>query len=210
MPVSHYKIPAKSHCSERLVKRSRFVTSVGHAHGKRAAMAFIDSVKTTYADANHHCWAYVAGAPDDAYLVDKSDDGEPRGTAGKPMLNVVQHSGIGQIVVVVTRYFGGIKLGAGGLVRTYSQCVSAALLQLETTAFAEIIRVELQLPYAGLRRTERWLKDAQIVVEKREFDAHVNLLVQVPLHRLASVRAEFEQFSRGEFRWRVPDPPDDD
>ncbi|MCL4131867.1 UNVERIFIED_CONTAM: hypothetical protein GTU68_031253 [Idotea baltica] len=106
--MDSYPVPAQRQEFETEVKRSRFVTSVDCVDSKEAAKSFIQSVRAAYPDANHHCWAMVAGRPDDIYLQDQSDDGEPKGTAGKPMLNVLQHSGLGNVVAVVTRYFGGV------------------------------------------------------------------------------------------------------
>ena len=130
--MDSYPAPLGLQQFEQENKRSRFITTVADVDGKAAAKRFIQSVRENFPDANHHCWAMVAGPPDDIYQQDQSDDGEPKGTAGKPMLNVLQHSELGNTAVVVTRYFGGIKLGAGGLVRAYTQSVSSALSQLVT------------------------------------------------------------------------------
>ncbi|MEH6457607.1 MAG: YigZ family protein, partial [Cocleimonas sp.] len=118
-----YKIPAKQHRHETIIKRSRFITTIAHASSADEANAFIASIKKEFPDASHNCWAYVAGPAADSAKIGMSDDGEPHGTAGKPMLNVLLHSDIGEIVAVVTRYFGGTKLGPGGLVKAYSGSV---------------------------------------------------------------------------------------
>jgi len=115
--MDSYKTPSKKQRFELEIKRSRFITTVEKVSEKQHALRFITEQQKEMPDANHHCWAMIAGQPDDIYQHDQSDDGEPKGTAGKPMLNVLSHSGFGNIVVVVTRYFGGIKLGTGGLVR---------------------------------------------------------------------------------------------
>ena len=116
-----YNIPQPGlHRCEEIIKRSRFIATVAWAPDVGAAKSFIETIKSEFPDATHNCWAYAAGPPGDTAAVGFSDDGEPHGTAGRPMLNALLHSGIGEAAVVVTRYFGGVKLGSGGLVRAYS------------------------------------------------------------------------------------------
>ena len=121
----------------------------------------------------------IAGLPTDVYQHDQSDDGEPKGTAGKPMLNVLQHSDLGNIVVVVTRYFGGIKLGAGGLVRAYSQCVSEALKELSTIEFLIRDELRIKLAYSLLDSLEHAIKELNIEISDKQFSdtIHMKLLV---------------------------------
>ena len=109
-----FYVPASRVRASEIIKRSRFIATVERASSVEEARVFIDKIKKEFPDANHNCWAYEAGAPGSLVSVGMSDDGEPRSTAGKPMLNVLINSGIGEIVAVVTRYFGGIKLGTGG------------------------------------------------------------------------------------------------
>jgi len=131
------------------IKRSRFITDIAPAESKLKAYAFIEHIRHREPDARHHCWAYVAGHPITSIERRSSDAGEPQGTAGKPMLNVLQHQAIGDIVVVISRYFGGIKLGAGGLVRAYSssvqQAIEATPLILRRTMLTAIIDVPFAL-----------------------------------------------------------------
>ncbi|NLG62975.1 MAG: hypothetical protein GX539_12100, partial [Candidatus Cloacimonetes bacterium] len=100
-----------------MVQRSRFIATLAHAPDVESARAFIEEVRAEFPDATHNCWAFVAGPPGSTSHVGFSDAGEPHGTAGRPMLDVLLHSGIGEVAAVVTRYFGGVKLGKGGLVR---------------------------------------------------------------------------------------------
>jgi len=94
-------------------KRRRFITSLNTVTGREQALEFVQNIRDEMPTASHHCWAFIAGRPDDANEFGQSDHGEPGGSAGKPMFNVLQYSGLGDIVVVVTRYFGGKKLGVG-------------------------------------------------------------------------------------------------
>ena len=125
--MTRYPIPAagpdRPHRTELLIRRSRFLAQCAHTPGPEAARAFVESIRRANADATHNCWAYAAGAPGQTARIGSSDDGEPHGTAGRPMLQVLLHCGIGEICVVVTRWFGGVKLGTGGLVRAYQDSV---------------------------------------------------------------------------------------
>lgn len=124
-----YSVPGEPRQYDFEIKRSRFLTRLGRASSRDEAEAFIRAVREQFPDARHVCWAYIAGAPDTT-VMSMSDDGEPSGTAGRPMLNALQHSGIGEVVVAVVRYFGGIKLGTGGLQRAYGDAVTGVLAGL--------------------------------------------------------------------------------
>jgi uncharacterized YigZ family protein len=130
--MSDYWVPKGSVEVEEEIKGSRFITRVFNADSVDKARALLRQLKEQEPTATHHCWAYVVGNPQSTTLIGCSDDGEPSGTAGKPMLNVLQHSGVGDIIAICTRYYGGTKLGTGGLVRAYSGGVKLALAQLET------------------------------------------------------------------------------
>jgi len=186
--MDRYSTPANRQRFEIEIKRSRFITTVIPVQDKTAAMTQIDSVRQEFPDANHHCWAMIAGAPLDTHQQEQNDDGEPKGTAGKPMLNVLLHSGMGNLVVIVTRYFGGIKLGAGGLVRAYSSSVSGALLQITTITQYVSVRCLLELPYSQLDILEHWLKTGNIMILDREFSDNVVLTLDVPETEVAALR----------------------
>ena len=114
-----YLIPAQTFRNTEEIKHSRFITTVGHAPTVEAARSFVTQISQEFSDASHNCWAYVVG-PGTTSQIGMSDAGEPHGTAGRPMLMVLSHSGVGDICAVVTRYFGGKLLGKGGLVKAYS------------------------------------------------------------------------------------------
>ncbi|GAK29250.1 YigZ family protein, partial [Serratia liquefaciens] len=122
-----YPIPAGPISVSEEIKKSRFITLLAPTSGVDAAKAFIQQVRDEHPAARHHCWAFVAGPPTDSQQLGFSDDGEPSGTAGKPILAQLMGSGIGEITAVVVRYYGGIKLGTGGLVRAYGSGVQQAL-----------------------------------------------------------------------------------
>ncbi|MGF1683383.1 YigZ family protein [Photobacterium minamisatsumaniensis] len=138
-----YLIPASGATFEEEIKKSRFITYLAHTPNIMAAKAFVQHIKDKHSDARHNCWAFVAGRPENSMLWGFSDDGEPSGTAGKPILAQLSGSGVGEITAVVTRYSGGIKLGTGGLVKAYGGGVQQALALLQTTQ--KIITTELVL-----------------------------------------------------------------
>ncbi len=172
-----YIIPAKPYRTEETIKRSRFVVTLARAATETDAKEFIASIKNEFSDANHNCWAYVAGPPGDSSQVGMSDDGEPRGTAGKPMLTVLLHSDIGEIVAVVSRYFGGTKLGTGGLVRAYSGCVKSALTHMTVQVKRDVITLLAIFDYPKVTRIKQMLDsfNARIIEEKYEADVAFKL-----------------------------------
>lgn len=150
MALSPYPVPAASLVWEQEIKKSRFIAYIAHTPTPADARALIESVRRTEQNAGHHCWAFVAGAPTDTQVLGFSDDGEPSGTAGKPMLAQLQGSELGEVTAVVSRYFGGIKLGTGGLVRAYGGTVAAALRLLETRERRILGRLTLVADYSDI------------------------------------------------------------
>ncbi|MGB1091893.1 MAG: YigZ family protein [Oceanobacter sp.] len=146
---SIYNIPdlTDPHTCELEIKRSQFITFLHTASNRQQADDFIREVRALHPQARHICWAYIAGAPDTT-VTSMSDDGEPSGTAGRPMLKVLQHSGLGEVVVAVVRYFGGIKLGTGGLQRAYSDAVSLALDNLPTCKRVPTTELTIEFDYS--------------------------------------------------------------
>lgn len=195
--MDRYKIPAGRHDVECVIKRSRFIASVNVIDDRAGALRFVSALREQFPDANHHCWAYLSGPPGDLRQADKSDDGEPRGTAGRPILNVLEHSGLGCIVAVVTRYFGGVKLGAGGLVRAYGQSVNDALLALPTTTRFITVAVQVCLPYAQLASVEHWLAGTDIVVRDKTFADEVTLVLDVPADFVERTQQALQALGQG-------------
>lgn len=129
---SGYPVPMAGVEVSEEIKKSRFITLLAHAPTVAAAKAWIEAVRRAHPGARHHCWAFVAGAPKDSQVYGFSDDGEPSGTAGKPMLAQLMGSGVGEIAAVGVRYYGGVLLGTGGLVKAYGGGVGMALKALTT------------------------------------------------------------------------------
>jgi len=143
-----YRIPSENTEAEIVIQKSRFIAQAFSIESREEVGGILDEIKSKHPKAGHHCYAFVSGAPTDSQAYGFSDDGEPNGTAGKPMLNVLMHSGIGQILVVVTRYFGGIKLGTGGLVRAYTNATNEVLGNLNTILKEEKAKAELHVSYS--------------------------------------------------------------
>jgi uncharacterized YigZ family protein len=175
-----YKIPAKLYRTEETIKRSRFIASVAHASTEEDAKAFISIIKNEFPDATHHCWAYVAGPPGDIARIGMSDDGEPHGTAGKPILTVLLHSEIGEIVAVVTRYFGGTKLGKGGLVRAYSGSVKNALAGLSIKEKRDIITLTAILDYSRIAAVKQMIDSFNSEIIEEKYEADVSFKIELP------------------------------
>ena len=148
-PMQRYPVPAEIIRNETIVVNSRFIASLGPVFNVEEAKEFIANIRAEFADASHNVPAYLVGFGS-SVTAHCSDDGEPSGTAGRPALSVLQGSGLGDAVVVVTRYFGGTKLGTGGLVRAYSDAVKAVLA---VTPHAEKVPthiVMIVIPYSYL------------------------------------------------------------
>ncbi len=178
--AGRYAIPADRTRAEETIDRSRFVTTIGHASTIEDARAFVASVSAEFADATHNCWAYVIGPPGDTSRVGMSDDGEPHGTAGRPMLHVLIHSDVGDIVAVVTRYYGGTKLGKGGLARAYSGGVKHALEVLPTRDLVETSTLDLELEYSTLETVRRSFPDFEVDVLSEAFGERVVVRIEIP------------------------------
>ena len=198
MVATRYLIPATSHRVEEEIRHSRFVTSVGGAPTVEAARAFIAGVSNEFADASHNCWAYVVGPPGSTSQIGMSDAGEPHGTAGRPMLNVLLHSGIGDIVAVVTRYFGGTLLGTGGLVRAYSGGVQLALQTLPTMEHVPSVELIVVVEYTTVTLLQRLLPEYEAELTHQEFAADVTFRVKVPIERVAPFTTRLTDLTHGQ------------
>jgi uncharacterized YigZ family protein len=153
----NYQVPAAIHEAEYEIKKSRFIARVVPVQSREEVNAGVQAARADYPDARHHCWAYLLGKPADAAGAGMSDDGEPAGTAGRPILNVLQHGQLGDVLVVVSRYFGGIKLGAGGLVRAYGTATQQALEQTPARTLRILTRCRVSGDFAAEQGLRHWL-----------------------------------------------------
>ncbi|RME49040.1 MAG: YigZ family protein [Chloroflexi bacterium] len=181
---TRYPAPASIVQVEEVIKRSRFIGTAGPAATVDEAQAFIAEVRDQYRDATHNAWAFLVGIGDSA-VRGMSDDGEPSGTAGQPILARIEGSGLGDLVVVVTRYFGGVKLGTGGLVRAYGGVAGMAIKALDIVEKVRMKRIDLEAVHYSHYGPLRGLIEAHggKVIEEN-FGEAVDLRVAIPLDRL--------------------------
>lgn len=192
-----YQVPARLHRVEDVIRRSRFITTLHRATDPDTAREWVDSVSDEFADATHNCWAFVAGPPGSTAQVGMSDDGEPHGTAGRPMLNALLHSGVGQVAAVVTRYYGGIKLGRGGLGRAYAGGVQLALSSLLLVERVDRIRVHLEVDYDGVDPVLRLLDEVGVERRSEAWGRRAVFDLAVPADVLDRVVREIRNLSSG-------------
>lgn len=193
-----YPVPARIHRSEETIQRSRFLTVLAHAPDADAAHAFVARMREEHPDATHHCWAFVAGPPGSTTHMGMSDDGEPHGTAGRPMLTALLHGGVGEVVAVCVRWYGGTKLGTGGLSRAYAGGVKAALDSLPTRERVERVPVEVTVGYPEVDGLQRLLDELEIEVEEEDYGAEVRYRCAVPASAVASFERAVADLTRGE------------
>ncbi|MGD8293233.1 MAG: YigZ family protein [Desulfobacterales bacterium] len=193
-----YKIPATLYRTEQTIKRSKFIATVAHASTTEDAKTFISAIKCEFQDASHNCWAYVAGPPGDTARVGMSDDGEPHGTAGKPILSVLLHSEIGEIVAVVARYFGGTKLGTGGLVRAYSSSVKNAIAGLSVKEKRDVLSLTVTFDYSKLTAVKLLIKSFGCEIIEENYEADVSLKIVLPKTNKDSFTRAITDLMRGE------------
>lgn len=190
--------------AEIIEKKSRFIATVRPVVNEEEAAAFIDEMKKKYYDARHNCSAFVIGSR--AELTRSSDDGEPSGTAGRPMLEVLLGSGIRNIAVVVTRYFGGTLLGTGGLVRAYSGVVKEALALCETARQRFGVKLRINTDYNAVGKIQYLLANKNIDVTDSVYAADVEMTVIAPIEEYdrlckeiteaTGARAQLEEIER--------------
>ena len=161
---------------EKVIERSRFIANCAHAESEEQARAFIAGIRAEHSLATHNCFAFVADRKGN--LLRFSDDGEPQGTAGMPILNVIKAQELYETAVAVVRYFGGIKLGAGGLTRAYSSCAAEALSAAEKCLYDVCAEYCIRVGYPEVNALTRFL-EGRCVIVNRAFEADAAFTVQV-------------------------------
>lgn len=193
-----YPIPEGRFRSEIEVGRSRFIATVHPVASADEAQLFIAEIKAEFLDAHHNCWAYLIGQPGSTDHVGMSDDGEPHGTAGKPMLTALQYSGLGDTVVVVTRYFGGVKLGKGGMVKAYTAAVKAALDQAPRSERVEWAHFQATLDYALVTSFERRLAEFEGEALSTDYREQVSYQIRLPKECKEVFHGMFDDLTAGQ------------
>ena len=197
---TRYRVPESRHRTEDTIERSRFICTLARVTSPAEAQSLIRELNAEFADATHNCWAYVIGSPGSTSRVGMSDAGEPHGTAGRPMLTVLLHSGVGDIAAVVTRYYGGTKLGTGGLVKAYSGAVQRALATLPVTERIDYVELTVVLGYPSIDAVQQLLPLHEAEVLTESYGAEVSYLLRVPGAAAEALRSALLDATRGQAR----------
>lgn len=196
--LEDYIVLKEGGCGELVEKKSRFIATLFPVTSEEEAAAFIEEIKKKYWDAKHNCSAFVIGP--NAELTRCSDDGEPSGTAGRPMLEVLLSEGVRNVAVVVTRYFGGTLLGTGGLVRAYTQAVKEGLKNSKTAKMYYGMEIVMHTDYNGVGKILYLLEKQGVKVRSAEYAQAVTLTVTVPAKKKAGLIKEVTQATGGKCR----------
>jgi len=178
--MTDYLVPKKQHRCEIEVKRSRFIAYVAHTPGVEAAKSFIQNIKSQYPDARHHCYGFIAGKPSDSNMYGFSDDNEPSGTAGMPIFSHLEHSNIGETTVVVVRYFGGTKLGTGGLARAYGDAAKSVLSEANLVTKVVMETGTITVPFTHEAQVRRVIENQDGRILEANYGTEVQLSVEIP------------------------------
>ncbi len=200
--MRRYLIPAEEARAEIQVSNSRFIASLAPVFSVDEAKSFIARIKAEFADASHNVPTFIVGHGS-SVTAHSNDDGEPSGTAGRPALAVLQGSGLGDTAVVVTRYFGGTKLGTGGLVRAYSDAVRAVL---EITARAEKVpthSVMITMPYNYYERVKRLVDAQKGIIREEEFTANVTIHCEFTTEGFPAFQVALKELSHGQLNAEI-------
>ncbi len=195
MADTEFRTVAEGGTAEITEKRSRFIATAVPVHSEKEAEEFLADIRKTYWDARHNCYAYVIGKT--TVLQKCSDDGEPSGTAGRPILDVLTGENLQDVLVVVTRYFGGTLLGTGGLIRAYTQAAKAALDASRIVTKKPGVLLKITTDYNGLGRLQYILGQHGIPIQEPSYTDIVRLIVTLPAEQAAQIEAEITEATAG-------------
>ncbi|GLX78507.1 YigZ family protein [Thalassotalea insulae] len=204
--TSSYSIAANEVIDETVVTRSRFICYLAPCQSKEAAKLFLKQIQQLHPQASHHCYAFVCAHPLDSQSYGFSDDGEPSGTAGRPMLAVLQGSGIGEIIAVVVRYFGGTKLGTGGLQRAYGASVRQALVHLQTKTKIPMVEKTLACQYTQVNDVLHLIEKNGGQIIEQNFQTDVNLSLLIPADNIQQIKTQLQTLSSGQLALKSKEP----
>ena len=200
--MSSYPVPAREIRGELNISNSRFISSLAPAFSVDEARAFIQRIKAEFPDASHHVPVYLIGYGD-TEIAHCSDAGEPSGTAGRPALAVLRGSGLGDVVVVVTRYFGGTKLGTGGLVRAYSEAVRLVVQAVPQAEKVLTHTILLAFPYTYLERVRLLVAAQAGTIVDETFAADVTLTARVNVERFSEFQSALSELTKGQVQAEI-------
>jgi len=194
---SSYLVPVQTIQREQEIKKSRFIATISHAVDKETALRFIDEISKKNQGASHNTFAYIIGNPNDGADVGFNDDGEIGGTAGKPILSVLQMRGIGDVVAVVTRYFGGTRLGTGGLVRAYSGTITMALDEIKLKEHVNLIKIKITTGYEFENSIRNIFDKTGLTIIDVHYTEEVTVLADIPESVSDNLKSEIMNSTRG-------------
>ncbi len=180
MKLSRYRVPSNQHRITLTVVNSRFITTISKVEDVEEAKSVLGNIRREMPDASHHVYAFRVGYGN-SVIEGMSDDGEPSGTAGPPVLMTLRGSNIGDVLVVVTRYFGGTKLGTGGLVRAYTEATRTALDTLKTEEKVSRKTLGIEIPYALYETFKRLIAQHNGIIEDVDFTENVMVIIRIPV-----------------------------
>lgn len=195
--AQNYFIPIGRQRTENLIVNSRFITTVGYVRNTDEVKAFLHQIRAEMPDADHHVYAFRIGYGNST-IEGMSDDGEPSGTAGPPVLAVVRGTTLGDVIVVVTRYFGGTKLGTGGLVRAYTESTKIALGSLQTEEKIEKALLGMEAPYSYYEQIKRLIYEYHGVIEDETFTVDVTILARFALIEVDRFSYALQELTAGQ------------
>ena len=201
--LQSYRVLLEGGEGEIVEKKSRFIATVRRVETEEEAITFIEEMKKKYWDARHNCSAFVIGTRGE--LTRCSDDGEPSGTAGRPMLEVLLGEGIRNLAVVVTRYFGGVLLGTGGLVRAYTQAVKEGLNHCSVGTMVHGYEVLLNTDYNGIGKVLYLLGQYGLEPADSDYGVDVTLQLQIADEQAELLKKELTEATSGKIGWEVLD-----
>jgi uncharacterized YigZ family protein len=202
--MSRYPIPKSTNRVEITSKNSRFIATIGRAATVADAQQFIRTIRAEMPDATHHVYAYQVGYPP-SVTEGMSDDGEPSGTSGPPALAVVRGADVGDVVLVITRYFGGTKLGTGGLVAAYSAAAKAAVAALDTEEKVDRVAVVVSVPYNLHAPTRKLLEGLDVVALTEDFGGEVTLQFKLAIEQWSALEQGINNLTAGRITPRRAD-----
>ncbi len=194
--LTNYKTVSLPITQDITVKKSLFIAHITPVQTEEEANAFLAEIRKKYWDATHNTYAYIIGANEEVQKA--SDDGEPQGTAGKPILNVLKHHQLKNVLLVVTRYFGGILLGAGGLVRAYSDAAKNVILHSQIVEYIEMEKMALTCDYYWYGKIENLLKSENLPIIDLSFQEKVTIILCLPIGEFNLWQEKINNLTNGE------------
>ena len=201
--MEKYKTVKKNNIfeAEYEVQKSKFITYVQNVDSEEAAKNFLQQIRKKHFNATHNCSAWVLGVKGDKQK--SNDDGEPGGTAGNPILETIKKNALTNIIIVVTRYFGGIKLGAGGLIRAYSHAAALGISASKILIMTPVQKVNVKINYNLLASVENWIRQKKIIVNNIDYADNVTLNLMIIPEQLNEELKDLEEITAGKLEYQI-------